>query len=199
MTRDVVKAKAIGGLLALGAEGAAISLAAAAGKAGLALEDLARHGLTLSCLLRGLDARFDQAAAAGVRGVDASEGARDRLFDAVMKRFEAMEPHKAAILAIRALERGDPAARAALAARRLRSALWLLEAAGVGVLGLKGAARAAGLARILARVERVWRADGPDFTQTMAALDAALRQAEEAEGRLAPLARMLRRGRAGAA
>jgi hypothetical protein len=33
----------------------------------------------------------------------------------------------------------------------------------------------------------------------MAALDAALREAEEAEGRLAPLARMLRRGRAGAA
>lgn len=196
MTRDAVKAKAIDGLLALAAEGGEVSLAAAAGRADLALDDLARHGLTLSCLLRGLDRRFDDAATAGVRGVDASEGARDRLFDAVMKRFEAMEPHKPALLAIRALEHGDPAARAALAGRRLRSALWLLEAAGVRVLGLKGAARAAGLAGILARVERVWRKDGPDFTQTMAALDAALRQAEEAEGRLAPLARMLRPSRA---
>ncbi len=199
MTRDEVRAKAVDGLLALASEGGAISLAAVAGKADLALDDLAGHGLTLACLLRALDKRFDAAAMAGVRGVDASEGARDRLFDAMMKRFEAMEPHKAAILAIRTLERGDPAARAALAARRLRTALWLLEAAGVSVLGLKGAARAAGLARILARVERVWRKDGPDFTQTMAALDAALREAEEAEGRLAPLARMLRRGRAGAA
>jgi hypothetical protein len=183
MTRAEVKAKAADGLLKAAAD-KGVGLAQAAGAAGLEIATFAQHGITLASLLRAIDRMFDAAATAGSPDAEADQPARERLFDAIMRRIEAMEPHKPAILAIRAMEHADPGARAALAGQRLASALWLLEAAGVPVLGLKGAARAAGLARVLAKAEAAWREDGPDFTRTMAALDGALRDAEAWDGRL---------------
>lgn len=125
-----------------------------------------------------LDDHFDRASAEGVTGIDREQPARDRLFDLAMKRFEAMEPHRTAILA---LEQGrDGVAIAAAFARAGRTARWLLTLAGEKVDGVDGAARVQALAVALTRTHQAWREDADgDFVKTMAALDKALRQNED--------------------
>ncbi|MDX2233074.1 MAG: hypothetical protein NW200_01130 [Hyphomonadaceae bacterium] len=125
-----------------------------------------------------LDDHFDRAAAEGVTGIDHSQPLRDRVFDLAMKRFEAMEPHRGALLA---LERGrDGVAAAAAYARAGRSARWLLTLAGERVDGVDGAAKVQALAVTLTRGHQAWREDADgDFAKTMAALDRSLRQTEE--------------------
>jgi hypothetical protein len=130
-----------------------------------------------------LDDHFDRAAAEGVTGVDHSQPLRDRIFDLAMKRFEAMEPHRAALLA---LEQGrDGVAIAAAYARAGRTARWLMTLAGERVDGVDGAAKVQALAVSLTRAHQAWRddADG-DFVKTMAALDKSLRQIEDWTERL---------------
>ncbi len=129
---------------------------------------------------------FDRALAEGLAPPDRTALVRDRLFDVAMRRFEAMEPHRVALLAIdKSMER-DPAAQAAQHGRSVRSARWILALAGLEADGLAGAARAQGLAFILAQARAAWRREtSGDFARTMAALDQALRRAEETFGRLA--------------
>ena len=124
-----------------------------------------------------LEDHFDRAAAAGVTTVDRSQGLRDRVFDIAMKRFEAMEPHRAALLALE--DNRDGVAIAQAFARAGRTARWLLTLSGEAVDGVDGAAKVQGLAIVLTRTRGAWRDDTDgDFVKTMAALDKGLRQAE---------------------
>lgn len=127
---------------------------------------------------------FDRAMGEGLAAPDSAALVRDRLFDIAMRRFEAMEPARASLLAIdSALER-DPAAMALQHGRHVRAARWALALAGLEADGVAGAARAQGLALILAQTRAAWRREtSTDFAKTMAALDSALRRAEETLGR----------------
>lgn len=134
--------------------------------------------------LDAIEEMFDRALAVGVARVDAEALVRDRLFDLAMRRFEAMEPHRAALLSIDAAIEREPAMRTALHARLVRAARWILALAGLEADGVAGQARAQGLALILAQTRAAWRRDvDGDFAKTMAALDRALRQAEQTFGR----------------
>ena len=95
----------------------------------------------------------------------------DRLFDVVMARVEAMEPHRFALVAIARGE--DPIT---LALRFPRTARALLEAAGVDTQGWKGAARIAAMTALWSRVLQVWRDDEGALNRTMAEIDRRLRQ-----------------------
>lgn len=129
---------------------------------------------------------FDVRLAEGVKALDAASGVRDRLFDLIMRRFEAMEVRRAGVLAIDAALERDPAALAQAHHHRVRSARWILALAGLEADGVLGAARSQGLAVILGQVRTAWRQDqAGDFARTMAALDKALRRAEETFGRFA--------------
>ncbi|MBI1186472.1 MAG: hypothetical protein GC206_03955 [Alphaproteobacteria bacterium] len=127
---------------------------------------------------------FDRAMAEGE--IDPASSVRDRLFDLLMRRFEAMEPHRAAILAMeKGLDR-DPVAMGAAHQRHVRAARWALTLAGLEADGMSGAARAQGLAMIIGQTRAAWRLDDAgDFAKTMAALDKNLRRAEETFGRFA--------------
>jgi hypothetical protein len=114
--------------------------------------------------------------------VDEASSLRDRLFDLAMRRFEAMEPHRAILTAI---EGKAGIAQAAAFARAGRTARWLLTLGGVPTEGVDGTARVQGLALVLTRAKAAWLRDqDKDFVRTMAALDQGLRQAEEWAGRL---------------
>lgn len=126
---------------------------------------------------------FDRAAATGVTSIDAEQGLRDRLFDLAMRRFEAMEPHRFAVLALDRVQ--DGLGQAVAFARTGRTARWLLTLAGEAVDGIDGAAKVQGLAVVLTRAHAAWKNDTDgDFTRTMAALDKGLREAETWAGRL---------------
>ncbi|AAK22482.1 TetR family transcriptional regulator [Caulobacter vibrioides] len=118
-----------------------------------------------AAVLNHLSTRFDQAAL----GVDypATAAVHDRLFDAAMARIEAMEPHRAALIAIASAE-----GVLASAARFPRIARAILEAAGVEAT----VPRLAAMAAVWARVVQVWRDDEGALNRTMAELDKRLKQ-----------------------
>jgi AcrR family transcriptional regulator len=111
------------------------------------------------------------------RGDDDSEDEtpRDRLFEVLMRRLEAMAPHKAAIRSLTRSALCNPGLALPLNALAVRSMRWMLTAAGINTAGGKGALRAQGLALIFARVLRVWTYDeDPGLARTMAELDRGL-------------------------
>ncbi|MFG1402732.1 TetR/AcrR family transcriptional regulator [Xanthobacter sediminis] len=108
----------------------------------------------------------------------AGEGPRERLFEVLMRRLDALEPHRAAVRALVKGARRDPLLALALLRLSARSQRWMLAAAGVGCTGLQGAVRAKGLALLFARVVEVWLDDeDPGLSRTMAKLDHELTQA----------------------
>ena len=154
-----------------------LTLSAIAHEAGLSLNDF--HGLTRDDLANAFDAYFDQAMSA--EGPAGGDTPRERLFDVIMLRFEAMEDHRAGALSLMRDRERTPRLLLQMPGHRAASAHWALASAGLdddsgAPLGLKVAA----LAFVIARTERAWRKDEHgDFALTMAALDKSLRAAEE--------------------
>ena len=128
-------------------------------------------------------AEADALASSGDGGDDSD--ARDRLFDLVMARFDALAPYRAAMAEIARDALRDPGS-ARFLPRMARSMSRILEAAGIGATGLAGAVRAKGLALVYADAFRVWLGDDTaDQSKTMAALDRGLARAEKAQRFLA--------------
>jgi hypothetical protein len=152
-----------------------VSLRAICDHAGVSLADCAAAEITREALLALIDAEADRQMleGAGQAGLD-SQPAKDRLFDVIMARFDALEARRAAWTSILLSERTDIAARAARIARRGRTARWVLEASGLSSEGFKGLGKIAGLARVLRLSESAWLEDGPDLARTMATLDREL-------------------------
>ena len=116
-------------------------------------------------------------------------GAHDRLFDTLMRRFDALRPYREALGNIVCAEAGDPVAALCGLCRLGRSMACMLEAARLSATGLPGAlgVKALGLA-YLATLRVFLRDDSPDMAATMAALDRNL-------SRLGRLARLCSRTR----
>jgi hypothetical protein len=125
-----------------------------------------------SLVLR-LSQRLDRAALA--TAATQSDDVHDRLFDAVMARIEAMEPHRAALLSMARDEN-----RIALATHFPLTARAVLEAAGVTAT----APRLAGMTLVWGRVVQVWRDDEGALNRTMAEIDKRLKELRERLGRI---------------
>lgn len=170
---------------------AALALAARKGWRSLTLNAVAKEaGLPLSRVHRAfpskwaiLDAfadRIDEAVLARP-APDAGEPARDRLFDVLMRRFDAMQPHKPAVVAMAHDLGREPLAAFCAWPRLIKSMAWMLEAAGIDSSGLAGLVRTKGLAVLYLAAMRAWLSDdSADLARTMAVLDRGLRQAEAA-------------------
>jgi AcrR family transcriptional regulator len=174
------------------------------------LEALAeRAEVPLATLRAAFDTRLS-VLAEFVRGVDeevlgkidpglAQEAPRERLFDVLFSRFEALAPHKQAIRNLAKAALRDPLLALELNQLTTTSMAWMLTAAGIPSTGGRGLMRAQALALVWARVMRVWiDDDDPGLARTMAALDKRLREAERAAvqfDRFGGLARRMRRAR----
>jgi len=144
------------------------------------------YGATVGEAVDCVEEAFDRAIAAGLVTHEPGQSVRDRLFDLIMKRFEAMEPHRDAVLSIDAQQDRDPLALNAAHQRHVRCARWVLALAGLEADHMTGQARAQGLGVIIGQARAAWRADSDgDFAKTMASLDKNLRRAEEMFGRWA--------------
>ena len=155
-----------------------VSLADIAARAELSLSELYDVFRSKDAVLAAFQSDIDRQVLSGAPPEeDASP--RDRLFDVLMRRFDALEPHKAGVEAIlRDLGR-DPVSLLCGAPRLLCSMAWMLEAAGIRASGVAGLVRAKGLALVYLPSLRVWLTDdSPDMARTMAALDKSLRRAE---------------------
>lgn len=104
---------------------------------------------------------------------------RDRLFDLLMRRFDAFQAHRQGIVAILHALPFDPPLALLLACATRRSMRWMLEAAGVSGHGCLGEAQVRGLVGVWLWGLRAWeKDDSEDLTATMAAVDTALARAE---------------------
>ena len=172
--------KAIDALMALLAEHSfeQIGLAEVAGRAGIKLSELrASFGSTLAILGAHIK-DIDRAVLDGGDGDMADETVRERLFDVLMRRLEALAPYKESVRSVMRSARRNPGLALALNAMALRSQHWMLEAAGIGASGPRGMLRAQGAALMFARVLAVWVDDDEEgLDRTMAALDRGLSSA----------------------
>lgn len=100
---------------------------------------------------------------------------RDRLFDVLMTRIDALAGHKDAVRALHRAARRDPALALEFNRLEVRSQKWMLMAAGMQLSGLKAAAASQGLAIAFARVVEVWLDEVDEgMPRTMAKLDKEL-------------------------
>lgn len=167
-----------------------VTLSVAAEKAGVPEDDLRglvkdRDGF-LAPLGRMIDRRALEAAA-GASG-DPSLSPRDRLFDLLMARFDALNERRAGFLEVLRALKGDPRLAASCLPQLCRSMGVMLDAAGAETGGASGALKTAGLAAVYLKTLRAWAGDGsPDMAATMAALDGNLEMAERWAERLCRL------------
>jgi AcrR family transcriptional regulator len=175
-------------------------------------EIAARSGLTLAqCraefsatvfILAAHVKELDRKVLAGGGADMAEEPPRERLFDVVMRRIEALAPHREAIRSLLRSATFNPGLLLALNGLTLRSQQWMLTAADIDAAGTRGLIRAQGLAWLYARVLRVWvDDDDPGLARTLAALDRELARGQRWASLLDDLCRFaptrcLRRGRA---
>lgn len=174
--------KALDAFLSLIAEKgyADVALRDVAQAAGLGFADLYRLHPDKISLAAAFMARVDAEVLAGTpSSVDPEETARDRLFDVMMRRYDALKPHRAALRALRRASTRDPMVALAMGPALRRSMAAMLEAASLASEGLPGALRQNGLLAIHYAVSRVFDGDETqDLSKTMAALDNRLKTAE---------------------
>ncbi|MEZ5670155.1 MAG: helix-turn-helix domain-containing protein [Alphaproteobacteria bacterium] len=176
---------------------AALALASERGWRHTELHDIAaRAGVDLATVYRATGGkagilaawsrRVDLAMLDGIATPDSTETAHDRLFDILMRRFDALGRHKAAVLMLVREMRSQPVAGLAQTPALLRGMRWALRGAGLRADGLAGAVAERALACAWLATLRVWLGDdSADSGPTMAALDRNLR-------RLASVAPVLR-------
>ena len=160
-----------------------IPLADIAAKAKLTLSDF--HGVAArEDLVEAMDAHFDKAMSA--EGVPDETSARERLFDVIMLRFEAMEAYRAGIREITKFRESSLLHLVRLPNHRHASAAWALASAGLdNDAGAPASLKRIAIGIVIAQAERAWRKEtSGDFALTMAALDKGLRRAEERLGQL---------------
>jgi AcrR family transcriptional regulator len=159
---------------------AQVALREVAESAGLGVAELYRLYPDKVALAGAFMARVDAEVLAGTsKQSDPEETARDRLFDVLMRRYDALRPHRAALAAIRRAATRDPLLAIELGPSLRRSMAAMLEAASLSSEGLSGALRQNGLLAIHYAVSRVFdRDETTDLSKTMAALDGRLKMAE---------------------
>jgi len=156
-----------------------VSLAGVAGEAGLSVLQVYRLFPSRTAVLCGLLRRVDEAVLATPLELEVDERPRDRVFDLLMRRFDALQPHRLALEALRRDLRADPCTALALGGALLGSVRLMLEAAGIATHGFGGTiAVKLTTAAHLAAAQTWSRDESPDLAPTMAVLDRRLRGIE---------------------
>lgn len=181
---------------------ALMRLAAEHGWDGIELGEIAREaGLTLvqlrdlypsrGAMLAGLARIVDTEVLAGSTDDLASEPLRERLFDVVMRRLDALAPFKPGLKRVVPAIKRDPLALAALNGVALNSWRYMLACANIPTEDAMGALRVQGAVLLFSRVMDVWlKDDEPDLSKTMATLDRELKTAGKIMARAEDLHRL---------
>ena len=162
-----------------------VTAAAAAQRAGLELPAVRLRLPSRDAILIRFGAMAD---AHALQGVPATGSPRDRFFDILLRRFDFLHRHRAGVVALLQAATRDPTLGIWLARETLRSMTWMLEGAGIGAGGLRGALRAQGALAVWAWGLRAWlRDETADLSATMAAVDKALERADQLVSRYDPM------------
>jgi AcrR family transcriptional regulator len=156
-----------------------LSMAGIAEEAGLPILRVYRAFPSKQAILCGLSRRIDETVLAVPIEAEIDERPRDRVFDLLMRRFDALGPFKPGLEVLGRELPADPCAVLGVGVGLLRSVRWMLEAAGIATGGIGGIVAVKLTAAAYMAASRVWlRDDSPDLAPTMALLDRRLRGIE---------------------
>jgi AcrR family transcriptional regulator len=134
-------------------------------------------------VLGGLSRKIDRIVLEGTSTDLAGEPARERLFDVLMRRVDALTPYKAALKSIATAVKRDALTLFALNQASLNSMRFMLEAAGISSEGPLGTLKLQGAVIAFARALDTWfEDDDPGLAKTLARLDRELGRGERALG-----------------
>lgn len=156
-----------------------IELVDIAEAAGITLAELRDLFPSKGAVLGGFSRRIDREVLNGTTDELKDEPARERVFDVMMRRLDALTPYKRALRRIVYALRQDPLSLAALNREGLNSQRYMLAAAGIATEGPLGALKVQGAVIVLANTMQTWlEDDDPSLARTMARLDRELRRGE---------------------
>ncbi|WP_375410216.1 TetR/AcrR family transcriptional regulator [uncultured Methylobacterium sp.] len=148
-------------------------------EAGLSLAEFRDLFPSKGAVLGGLARMLDRKVLDGDTTDLAEEPTRERLFDVLMRRLDAMAPYKTALRRIAYALRGDPLSMLALNGVALNSHRFMLAAAGINTEGPLGRLKLQGVVIAFARTVETWLDDeDPALARTMARLDKEIRNGE---------------------
>jgi len=152
-----------------------VTLPAIAGGAGARLSELYPAWRSRMAVMTAFTRRIDREILETDFAFAPEDTARDRLFEVLMRRFDALQPHREAVRTIRTGMMRDPVASAAMMSQLGCSMAWMLEAARLSSDGIAGKIKIAGLTALWLRCVAVWvEDDSKDMSRTMAELDRGL-------------------------
>jgi ubiquinone biosynthesis protein COQ9 len=157
-----------------------LSMLTLAKAAKMKVADLYRLAPDKPALLKLLLASLDRDIVERLTESDPRATFRDRVFDAVLNAFEAMNPRKPVMRVLYHDLRSDMGAWGAAWSGLKHTSAWVAESAGIDTRGLLGAARLRALSLLLAETTPVWMDDGDDLGRTMSHVDGRLRRLEKA-------------------
>lgn len=161
-----------------GASGVAI-----ADRAGVPVVEVYRAFPSRMALLGALSRRIDEAMLEFDQAELVGLPPRDRVFELIMRRLDALAPFKAGLARLARDARRDPGLLLVAACRLDRSLAWLQEAAGLRSQGLRARLQRRALGAVYVATMRTWlRDEGADQAKTMAELDKSLRRIEPFAG-----------------
>ncbi|WP_036281446.1 TetR/AcrR family transcriptional regulator [Methylocystis sp. ATCC 49242] len=165
-----------------------VSLTDIAHEAGLSLADLRDLFPSKGAILGGFSRRIDRKVLDAVADHPSTDAARDRLYDVLRRRLEALEPYRDALASIARWASRDPLMRTALNRETVNSMRFMLEAADIDCDGPVGALKLQGLAFAWDRVLDAWFKG--DFTDGLSALDTEIARGERYVEHAEELSRM---------
>lgn len=187
------KDRIVDALMALAAEERfdEITLNAIAERANVTLGEFRELFSSKAAVLAAFVRRIDKVVLDGTTADMADETSKERLFDVLMRRFDAMAPYKPGLEGIAEWARREPLAAAGLNRLGVNSMRFMMEAAGVETNGRIGALKAQGLAIAWARLVGVWLDDeDPGLSATMAELDRTLTRGDNLVARAKDIERL---------
>jgi len=168
-----------------------INIADIARRAGITLGQFRELFPSKGAVLAAFTRRIDRIVLDDASDDLMAEPAKERLFDVLMRRLDAMSPYKRGVEGVMDWARRDPLSAAALNREVLNSMRFMLESAGIDCEGAVGAVKLQGLAMAWVRVLEVWfRDDDPGLSATMAALDKELTRGRRIVARVEDLDRL---------
>ena len=157
-----------------------MSLAAVASEAGVPTLAVYRLFPSRDAILCGFFRRIDEPALAAPLDTAPDEKPRDRVFDLLMRRFDALQSYRSPLAVLRRDLTGDPLSALALGGALLCSMRLMLEAAGIAAHGIGGIIAVKLVAASYLAAAHTWSRDevAEDLAPTMATLDRRLRGVE---------------------
>ncbi len=157
-----------------------------AATAGLTLDQAHELAPSKAAILDLLSRQADQAVLAAPAAAE-DGSARDRLFDVIMRRFDALKGFRAGLASVAASAGREPAIVLAGLCSVGRASRALLIAAAIPTEGLAGTLRVKGLSALWLSAMRTFLSDeSDDLSATMAKVDRQLQRAEGLIGRFTP-------------